>query len=176
MEYPKYMDKPRKPYFKWVLILNILSVSLCFLVPWYIYIQGSLLFLQFSYLILKKFKGYKAVCAITFALMLMMLQFDAINLDLSWSIDYVIPSLFMFLVTLKFIIVMVKKHKWAHYDQIHILFIAFSIVMAILMIVGLIEAIIMGSITLAIFAASLVAIWIRVGRKYYRSLLKFIHV
>ncbi len=176
MDYPIYKQKKIKPITKALFLLNLFSVVLCFIIPWYIYIQGSTMFILISFYMLKKYKGFKAITGFMFSVMFMLLLFDFADRSFTWSLDYVLPSFLIFLTTLMVGIVLFKKKKWSSYYSMHSYFILLSMLIGGFMIFGVMESMVMGIVTLSIFAASLIAIWIRVGKSYHRNILKFIHI
>lgn len=176
MDYPNYKEKKIKSTHKILFIINLLSLSLCFILPWYIYVQGSFMFILMSVYMIKKYSGFKAITGLAVSIMLMLLLFDFSDFNFTWSLDYVLPSFLIALTTLMGIIVLIRKNKWANYYGMHTYFILVSLLMGGLMIFGVIESIVLGIVTLSIFLATLIAIWIRVGKNYHRNLIKFMHL
>lgn len=176
MNYPVYKEKKLNPLKKIMLYTLLLGIVLCFILPWYIYVQGSMIFIAMSVYMFKKYKGFRALCGFTFSVMFMLLIFDFVDQTFTWSLDYVLPSFLIFLTTLMVGIVLFRKKKWSNYYSMHIYLMLISFLIGGLMIFGVMESIVMGIVTLSIFAASLIAIWIRVGKNYHRNLLKFIHI
>lgn len=176
MEYPIYKKKKIKPTTKILFTINMLSLVLCLFIPWYVYIQGSITLIFMAGYVYKKYRGYKLITAFMVSLMAILLLFDFADRTISWSLSYVMPSFFIFLTTLMVVIVLIRKRKWNNYYSMHIYFIITALAIGLFMIFGLMESLVMGIVTLSIFAASLIAIWIRVGKHYHRSILKFIHI
>jgi len=175
MEYPVYKDK-RKPFMKKLFIIHLMSLVLCLVLPWFIYVHGSFTFLFLAYFTVKKYRGFKALFALFSSVLVMLLMFDMADFKLTWSLSYVFPSFIIAITSLMFLIILVRKKKWHQYYSMHSYLIMVNLLVGLLMILGFMQSIVLGIVTLSIFAASLIAIWIRVGKKYYRNLFRFIHV
>ena len=176
MNYPVYKEKKLNPLKKIMLITLLIGTILCFVLPWYVYVQASMIFIAMSIYMFKKYKGFRMICGLTFSIMFLLFIIDFVDQNVTWSLDYVLPSFMIFLTTLMFTLVLFKKRKWSNYYSMHVYFILLSLIIGAMMVFGIMESIVMGIVTLSIFATTLIAIWIRVGKNYHRNLLKFIHL
>lgn len=176
MDYPKYSYKKRKPYGRWALMFIAMNFVLSFLLPWYTYVHGSLLFVIMSIYIIRKYRGFKAFSGIILSVLIMLLIFDFVDLKFTWSLDFVFPSFLIFMDVLLLLKVLLAKKSWTKHYDIHIYIILLNILMIALLFFGVIESNVMVIVTYSIIAVTVIITRIRVGKNYHKDIDKFTHL
>jgi len=176
MEYPKYNNNDKKINKQFVLIALIGILGMCFILPWVVYILGSLTCLLLSLYIINKSRGFKRVCGLFVSVMTMLLMFDLVDLSFSWSLDYVLPSFLIFLMITFMLTVLIRKKTWTTNYDTHMYLLMINVLMAILMFIGIITSVPLVIITLSLALGTMITIRFKVGKKYERNIGKFMHI
>lgn len=175
MKYPDYKHKKARYIGKIILLFVVINYSLSLIIPWYTYIHGSFLLLIMSNHILRKYKGFKAFSGLMFSILLMLLVFDFKDFEFTWSLDYVFPGFLIFMSVLLALMILIKKSSWQKHHDVHVYLFLLNILMIILMFLGIIKSNILVYITYGILVLSVIAIRLRIGKKYSENINKFTH-
>lgn len=176
MDYPKYEHKKSRPIGRLVVIFVLLNFILSFIIPWYTYVHGSILFIIMSIYIIRKHKGFKAFSGIVLSVLIMLLIFDFIDFEFTWSLDFVFPSSLIFLSVVLLVKILIGKKSWVKHYDIHVYILMLNILMIILLLFGIIESNVMVIVTYSIMAATVIIIRLRVGKSYDKNIDKFTHL
>jgi hypothetical protein len=175
MDYPKYKNKKIRYYGKWLMAFVIANYLLSLFFPWYTYIHGSFLFLVMAYHILKHYRGFKAFSGIVFSVLVMLLVFDFKDFDFTWSLDYVFPSVMIFLSVILLIMIFIRKHSWKKHYDLHFYILMLNILMIVLLFFGIIQSNVLIIVTYSIILMSVIIIRLKVGKHYKKDIDKFTH-
>lgn len=175
MDYPKYKYKRRKPIGRFILMLVLLNFVLSYFFPWYTYVHGSLLCLIISQYVIRKHRGFRAVVGILAAVMVMLLIFDFIDYEFTWSLDFAFPSFLIFVTVWLFLMILVKKKSWKKHYDLHVYAMLLNVLMVLLLLFGVIESSVLVIVTYSILMVTVMVIRLRVGSSYRKNIEKFTH-
>lgn len=176
MDYPKYKHKKSRPIGKLILLFVLLNFLLSFLMPWYTYVHGSILFIIMSIYMIKKHRGFKAFSGIVVSVLIMLLIFDFIDFEFTWSLDFVFPSFLIFMGVILLAMILVRKKSWRKHYDIHVYILLLNILMIILLLFGIIESNVMVIVTYSVIIATVIIIRLKVGKSYRKNIDKFTHL
>lgn len=160
-----------------MVVLSILTtLALTFILPWLLYVLGSGCFVLASAYIIKKSQGFKRICGLFLAIMMMLMVFDFADLSFTWSLNYVLPSFLIFIMITFMITVYVRKKTWHNNYDTHMYILMVNALMTLLMFIGIITFVPLVIVTLSFAIATMVLIRFKVGKKYERNIIKFIHI
>ncbi|MBI9012162.1 MAG: hypothetical protein JEZ08_07985 [Clostridiales bacterium] len=176
MEYPIYNKKKSKSLGFIILVTMLLGVVMSLVLPWFIYIEGSLIFILMSIFMYKKSRGFKRVCGMFISLLFMLIVFDFVDLNFTWSLDYVFPSFLLFIMITLILTVLFRKKTWINNYDTHMYTLMISVLMMGLMFLGIITSVPLVIVTLSFAVLSMIVIRLRVGNRYERNIGKFMHI
>ncbi len=181
--YPRYHETANSHQvdYPWMKLLCFglgVSILLCFILLWYVYVVASLLSVCLCILIMrhegskKSTKLFWILCDIIGMLVLI----DLGDGQLNWSIDYVIPLLLILTIGTVMIVMLIRHRWWERYIGIQIYSIIIAIALNILLLMN-VSHILWPSITALGLGLSTLALMAMVfGRAYARTLEKFLHL
>jgi len=176
MEYPKYNHKKENSMKRMALLAVLTTFAMCFVLPWLIYILGSVCFVLVSTYVIKKSQGFKRICGLFVSIMMMLMVFDFADHSFTWSLNYVLPSFLIFIMISFMITVYVRKKTWHNNYDTHMYILMMNALMTVLMFIGIITFVPLVVITLSFAIATMVLIRFKVGNKYERNIIKFMHI
>lgn len=123
-------------------VLRILAVNLQFARPWDWMVGGCLLYLMMTFHVsFLGRRGYQFKMVIqTVTALLLVILIDAILGFNGWSVNYVLPTVFVLIDVAVLILMIVNSRNWQSYLPIQILVILFSLAGVVLYRVGIIQS------------------------------------
>ena len=125
---------------------------------------------------IKKYKGFKAFSGLMFSVMIMLIIFDFIDYEFTWSLDFVFPSFLILMGVVLFIKILIGKKSWKKHYDVHVYILLLNVLMIVLLLFGVIESNVLIIVTYSIIASAVVINRIKMGKSYEKNIRKFTHL
>lgn len=159
-------------------VLILLSIIVSRFIPMYLAItMGSLYILYMIRKIMKKdLTGFDKINEMRISLIGVIICYDLLDLEISWSLSIVLPIMMIILTTVLTILILVNKHAWDMYYQNHMYFIIIILLLTGLCMIGYLQFNFLLVNAMIFTGLSILIVFLKYGRDYVIKLKHFSHL